>query len=198
MQNKFFKSEGEKQGILAQSFLGKSVDWFNKGELYGDKPIAVHESKESVPIIVMFDYAQHSSMGASAYSDEIKRNINSVFYGYLVSTSRNWAEQYNYSNINSSNAVELEFNKLAEDWRNATMFESNINKISIHPSYQRIIGMGRVALPFIFREMSQSPGHWFWALKSITGVDPVDETMRGDVLKMTESWIRWGELNGYC
>ncbi|NJJ41556.1 phage holin, LLH family [Paenibacillus apii] len=38
----------------------------------------------------------------------------------------------------------------------------------------------------------KNPGHWFYALKIITGEDPVKKTDVGRVKKMAESWLEWG------
>ncbi len=67
----------------------------------------------------------------------------------------------------------------------------------MHPAYQQIIGMGQDAIPLILAEMKRKPGHWFWALKSITGEDPVLPEQRGRIKKMTEAWINWGRNQGY-
>ena len=67
----------------------------------------------------------------------------------------------------------------------------------MHPAYQQIVGMGRSAVPFILKELANGPGHWFWALRAISGEDPVSPKDRGDVLKMTNAWLVWGARNGY-
>ena len=66
----------------------------------------------------------------------------------------------------------------------------------LHPSYQRIIGMGTDALPLIFEELRKKPGHWFWALHAITGAEPVPDQDKGRVKKMAEHWINWGKEEG--
>jgi hypothetical protein len=63
--------------------------------------------------------------------------------------------------------------------------------MAMHPSYQRIIGLGPAALPLIFNELAREPDHWFWALKAITGEDPVPPSARGKLRKMTELWLQW-------
>ena len=65
----------------------------------------------------------------------------------------------------------------------------------MHPAYQHVIGMGSLALPFILAELEREPDHWFWALKAITGEDPVAEEQRGDVLGMTKTWLEWANLH---
>src|ERR1022692_4604281 len=59
------------------------------------------------------------------------------------------------------------FRTLASNWRNERGITSSATKMAMCPSYQRIIGMGGRAVPFILREMESEgndPDHWFWAL----------------------------------
>ena len=63
-------------------------------------------------------------------------------------------------------------------------------------TYQAIIGMGETALPFILDEMRQRDGHWFWALRAITGENPVPPEHRGNVEAMTQDWLQWARQRG--
>jgi hypothetical protein len=94
-----------------------------------------------------------------------------------------------------SAAVARKFSELSERWRRETALVSNVERIVLHPAYQRIIGMGREAVPLILQEISTRPGHWFWALNAITGEDPVHEgaTFREAI----DAWLNWGRANGY-
>lgn len=94
-------------------------------------------------------------------------------------------------------ALEITFQELADTWRRETAMLSSITMKSIHPAYQRIIGMGSRVLPLIFRELESTPGHWFWALTFITGEDPVPPEDAGDIKKMTDAWISFGKGHGY-
>jgi hypothetical protein len=67
----------------------------------------------------------------------------------------------------------------------------------MHPAYQQIIGLGPKAVPLIVRSLRNEPDHWFWALKAITGEDPVAVDDRGDLRRMTESWLAWAAARGY-
>lgn len=101
----------------------------------------------------------------------------------------------NYKTFTSSADCNVDFDKFKEEWQNDTAIISNPNQIAMHPAYQRIIGMGANAIPLIIREMVKKPGHWFWALKAITGEDPVPEEARGNIKRMTELWLDWWEEN---
>ncbi len=88
------------------------------------------------------------------------------------------------------------FFSLAEAWRHDVRFTSSLTEMILHPAYQRIIGMGGAAVPFILHELERKPDHWFWALTAITGVDPVLPDDRGKLKKMAETWLRWGKEQG--
>ena len=63
-------------------------------------------------------------------------------------------------------------------------------------SYQRIIGMGRPALPLILKELQRETDHWFWALEAISGENPVDPAQAGQIENMKQAWIEWGRHRG--
>ena len=58
------------------------------------------------------------------------------------------------------------------------------------------ISMGQKAVPLILNEMQQRPGHWFRAIKAITGENPMHPEHAGDLTHMTEDRLKWGEQNG--
>lgn len=89
----------------------------------------------------------------------------------------------------------LEFLELASQWKEETKFYSSLTDICIHPAYQRIIGMGEDALPFILAELESETNHWFWALTAMTGVDPVPYEHRGTMDKMKNAWLKWAQEN---
>lgn len=89
------------------------------------------------------------------------------------------------------------FAALRGEWLRDTAHMSSVADKAMHPSYQRIIGMGTTAVSLILADLQRRPAHWFWALKSITGEDPVPANHRGRVREMTWHWIRWGKSRGY-
>jgi hypothetical protein len=93
-------------------------------------------------------------------------------------------------------ALETEFRRLADQWRTETAHLSVTFKRAMHPSYQRIIGMGKQAIPLILRELQERPsGNWFWALNAITGGD----LARGEtnINAAIRAWLQWGTEQGY-
>jgi hypothetical protein len=92
-----------------------------------------------------------------------------VVLAQLLDASRHYREPVS----RQKPSIEERFRNLRERWRDETALSSSVSEIAMNPSYQQIIGLGAAAVPLILRELDQAPGHWFWALKAITGVDPV-------------------------
>jgi hypothetical protein len=93
-------------------------------------------------------------------------------------------------------ASKARFERLAAQWREQAAPLSSSTDRAMLPSYQTIIGMGETALPFILEEMRNRGGHWFWALRAITGENPVPSEHRGNVEAMTQDWLQWGGERG--
>jgi len=85
----------------------------------------------------------------------------------------------------------IRFNELKIQWEQDIRFLSSLTDICMHPAYQQIIGMGKTAIPLIIKELSSEPSHWFWALKAITGEDPVPPGKRGKIKEMAKVWVLW-------
>jgi hypothetical protein len=101
------------------------------------------------------------------------------------SASKNWAR----------------FQSLVEQWRRERGALSSITEMSMLPSYQALIGMGEAAVPLILAQLrseGDEPDQWFWALKAITGISPVQPEDQGDFVRMARAWLRWGEEQGYA
>jgi len=90
-----------------------------------------------------------------------------------------------------------QFDELKTRWQNETEHLSSPTEIALHPAYQRIIGLGPQAIPLILNELDRQPHQWFWALKAITGEDPVPKSDRGRVAAMARAWLAWGDENGW-
>jgi len=89
------------------------------------------------------------------------------------------------------------FEKLVAKWKADRNQISSGTEMFLHPEYQKIIGMGPEVVPLILKEVEANPDHWFWALKAITGKDPVPSAHRGRLKLMTEDWINWARNQSY-
>jgi hypothetical protein len=93
--------------------------------------------------------------------------------------------------------IEPEFNELTRKWKAERSATSSTTVIAMHPAYQRIIGMGPPVLPLILRELNRELDHWFWALKAISGEDPVPNEHLGKMKQMATDWLQWGRKKDY-
>jgi len=94
-------------------------------------------------------------------------------------------------------SLESLFQSLACQWKEERGPSSSTTELATCPSYQRIIGLGAPVVPLLLRELQRAPDHWLWALKAITGADPVSLASRGNVGEMARAWIEWGREHGF-
>ena len=94
------------------------------------------------------------------------------------------------------NAQSDRFLRLAKVVREECAHLSTVREIVSHPAYLQIIGMGPPALPLIFKELEEAPGHWFPALRAISQEDPVLPGHRGIVDEMSRDWLDWARRKG--
>jgi hypothetical protein len=94
----------------------------------------------------------------------------------------------------------MRFRDLTSLWHAERGTSSWVSDMATCPAYQGIIGMGEAAIPLILaslRAEGDEPDHWFWALRSIVGEDPIKDEDRGDIVKMASAWLEWGCQQGY-
>jgi hypothetical protein len=94
-------------------------------------------------------------------------------------------------------ARRVQFESLRDEWLASLGPTSDLEEIAMVWPYQRIIGMGYPAVPLILQELRERPHHWFWALRAITGENPVPPTARGNIEEMAKYWLQWGAENGF-
>jgi hypothetical protein len=94
------------------------------------------------------------------------------------------------------NAVFREFQKHEKKWKRDTRHISSPSEKYLHASYARIIGLGWPVVSLILQTLRRQPDDWFYALRAITGENPVTAQMAGDVKRMTNAWISWGIKRG--
>ncbi len=89
------------------------------------------------------------------------------------------------------------FHTARKEWLQERLRGADVAGMIAHPAYQRIIQMGQDAIPLILQELQERPDHWFPALHTITGANPVSEDAQGNLTNMTDAWLNWGHQNGY-
>lgn len=94
-------------------------------------------------------------------------------------------------------SVQEEFAELANCWHDETDQLSSPSRITGHDTYLRIVSMGKRVIPLILEDLRERGGHWYRALRILSGEDPVPAEARGDVKQMRQLWLAWGRDRGY-
>jgi len=92
--------------------------------------------------------------------------------------------------------LEERFRRLEATWAAETAYISSSTVIRNHPAFLEIISLGEAVVPLILRELEKRPRLLVWALKQITGANPVPAADHGNIAKMCEAWLRWGHEQG--
>lgn len=85
--------------------------------------------------------------------------------------------------------VRKQFEEYRDAWQQKSQFMSSVTDIVLIPEYQKIIGLGRPALPLIIDELRHSVDHWFWALTAIAGADYAEGATT--LSEASDRWIEW-------
>jgi hypothetical protein len=148
---------------------------------FADARLATATCGGVIGICVLAD----DQLGVGSESDAIWNAIRGSEEHYWEPFLRSWTEPT------------FRFMTLKSRWESETRHLSSVIDIAMHPAYQEIIGMGSAVIPMILTELAAKPNHWFWALKAISGMDPVPVEERGRIAAMREAWLQWGRDNGY-
>jgi hypothetical protein len=90
----------------------------------------------------------------------------------------------------------IRFWDLADWWHSDTDGMSLDRQSFLHPAYRRIIDeLGEAAIPFILEDLEARHGHWFDALRELTGDDTVDLDAQGSIKRARDAWLRWGRTH---
>jgi hypothetical protein len=97
----------------------------------------------------------------------------------------------------AAEALKDRFLRLAEAWEQAVAHHSSSSIRYSHPAYQEISRLGPAVVPLLLRDLEATGRHWFAALHTITGADPVPREHAGRIGKMKAAWLRWGKEQGF-
>ncbi len=90
--------------------------------------------------------------------------------------------------------IECNSANLLSEWHKERGITSSSTDMVMCYSYQRIIGMGEKAVPLLLEQIEregEQPDHWFYALRMLTGKNPVPKEARGNLKKMAQIWLEW-------
>ncbi len=93
-------------------------------------------------------------------------------------------------------SLEEKFRDHAARWERETGYLSSTPKKILHESYQAIMAMGPDVVPILLRDLQTTQRSWFWALRHLTGADPIPPEDRGRLDKMIAAWAAWGKKEG--
>jgi len=96
------------------------------------------------------------------------------------------------------NNIAARFNQLASEIEEDCMMVSSSTQISLHLSFQEIIGMGSEVIPLLVRRLDRTPNFWLKALEVITSHNPIPKKDRGYVNKEIVHWKNWARENNYA
>ena len=145
-----------------------------------------------------FNYGRKAIPGRIAHmkvdrDPELKRHIRASFdNGHTL--MREAQAVLGPSEIDHSFAVKIA--ALAELWRKETGHLSSLERKALHPAYQEIIATGNRGIPYVLRELKERGGHWFWALRYMTGIDLSQPDQKVNDLR--EAWLEWGRKQGFA
>ena len=147
------------------------------------------------------DYSQYLPSGATSQLPRTSLGDISTPRGF-GDEAKKVDEEFSNAELHYSQPISRttpiqKFDRLAATWEYNNANMSSISEMALLPSYQEIIGMGKDAIPLILDALKNKPNHWFWALKAITGENPVQPADRGNIKMMTATWLEWGKQNGY-
>ena len=95
-----------------------------------------------------------------------------------------------------STKVRERFQRLKEEWKEASRYMSKTGQMASLECYQKIIAMSWPVVPLILEELRREPDFWFKALETITGENPVPPAIAGKVALAAKAWLDWGLERG--
>lgn len=136
------------------------------------------------------------------YNTEITRNTGLTQEASILSCNySNAVNAFKGNSVLISDRIENQefkhFLQLKDKWKSETLYYSSSSLIFNNSAYKEIIALGSKTIPWIIRELKKTNDHWFYALKKISGENPINPDNYGIITKMKEDWIKWAQKNNY-
>lgn len=97
----------------------------------------------------------------------------------------------------SPTELAAQFRALADQWAAETGLFSFDYQRSRHPAYRQILALGQPVIPLLLQELQERPDHWFGALTTLAGENPIPPAAAGKFDQMVAAWLDWGRRQGY-
>lgn len=136
------------------------------------------------------------------FNTEITRNTGLTQEASILSCNySNAVNSFKGNSVLVSDRIENQefkhFLQLKDKWKSETQYFSSSSSIFENSAYKEIINLGGKTIPWIIRELKKTDDHWFYALKKITGKNPVNPKNFGIISRMKEDWIQWAQKNNF-
>lgn len=134
--------------------------------------------------------ALHELTGASPVPSEHAGNIVEMALAWV-----SWGES-----TGLIKPAEVEAAELTADWKKETQFLSDVGRILKHKSYERLVRIGRRAVPFLFRQLeAEGDTLYAGAIRRILRDGPTIPNVEvGNSARVRDVWLAWGRERGFC
>jgi len=194
-KQRFIKTKSVKQKYRAEF---EFADNFLKGfEETAEKSIIdpIFTQKEFLqPFSKVMSDSCETNVGDLAISKDLYQSVIE-YYEKKINEKENHFNKITLKDDDLKNKFFAYYN----EWLKDKGLSSSLTEKWMHPSYQKIIGLGKQVLPYIFKDLQRKPSIiWFWALSSITGENPFsNHSNQVSVKEATKIWLKWAEKEGY-
>lgn len=106
-----------------------------------------------------------------------------------------WVKSIAPINRECQESLERRFYRLKKEWELDTAHYSSMQMAATHHAYQEIINLGEAVVPLMVRDMMATETHWFFALATLTGENPVPAQHAGHIPSMVQDWQNWAVAN---
>lgn len=114
------------------------------------------------------------------------------FYRSTATSSGSTAAKYKPSEVDFVKS----FYAVLRRWQSETLFLSDPDKITEHPSYKALVANATLVMPLIVAELQTEPSSLVWVLEDAFRERPYADADVGDLQAMTNAWISWAHHNG--
>ena len=127
------------------------------------------------------------------------RNKKNRFYSSSVAANSivtGAASPYISQVVPDKDGLGKTFESLKNEWVRRTMFVNSMSDINDSEPLKKIIALGAPVIPLILADLKSDPKHWFFALRKLTGANPIKVSEAGNLSKMRAAWLNWASKKG--